>query len=78
MSRQGSSKSGLVPQLEPLEPRLLLSSTLPAFQPVTPYGSLIYRSQVTDQISTPGEVDGFTMHVCSDQVIMRPFLRKIG
>ena len=45
---------------EQLEPRLLLNGTLPVFEPLDPYGSLIYWTQAADEIESSGDADDHT------------------
>lgn len=51
-------------QVETLEPRLLL-----AFQPATPWGSLIYQDRWGADFETPLETDSFSIELDADQTL---------
>ncbi len=65
--------------LDPLEPRLLLSSATPLpapFTPLEPLGSLVYESKLNDTLSTTSEVDTFTVDLDAGQsltALVTPF-----
>ena len=56
-------------RLEPLERRDLLAVDFPPVSEVAPLGSLIYTTQVSDQISVPGELDEFQIDLDAHQTI---------